>query len=61
MAAGGSDVIAKVVLQNNAQLAGYNFGELAGSSVAGKVYLDANNNGVFDSGESGIGGVTVIW
>jgi uncharacterized repeat protein (TIGR01451 family) len=59
MAAGGSDVIAKVVLAANTNLTAYNFGELAGSSIAGNVYVDANNNGVFDSGETGIAGVTV--
>jgi uncharacterized repeat protein (TIGR01451 family) len=35
-----------------------NFGELAGS-IAGRVWLDANNNGVVDPGENGIAGVTV--
>ncbi|GGC88706.1 SdrD B-like domain-containing protein [Undibacterium terreum] len=34
------------------------FGELAGS-IAGSVYLDANNNGVREAAESGIAGVTV--
>ncbi|MCX7700748.1 MAG: SpaA isopeptide-forming pilin-related protein, partial [Gemmataceae bacterium] len=29
------------------------------SSLSGNVYLDLNDNGVFDSGESGIDGVTV--
>jgi hypothetical protein len=29
------------------------------SSLSGYVYFDANNNGVFDDGESGIAGVTV--
>src|SRR5262249_43948954 len=37
----------------------YNFGELKPGSVAGHVYEDDNNNGVIDSGEPGIGGVTV--
>ena len=59
VAVGGSDVITKVVLQNNAQLIGYNFGELQASSIAGNVYVDTNNNGVFETGEIGIGGVTV--
>lgn len=35
---------------------GNNFGEIAGS-LAGVVYLDANNNGQQDVGENGIGGV----
>ncbi len=37
----------------------YNFGELRPSKVSGFVYLDANNNGSRDSGETGISGVTV--
>lgn len=37
----------------------YNFGELKLGSIAGNVYEDRNNNGVFDSGETGIAGVTV--
>lgn len=32
------------------------FGELLGSSVAGTVYYDANNNGILDSGEPGLQG-----
>ena len=59
VAAGGADVITKVVLQTNAKLANYNFGELPGSSIAGTVYADLNNNGVIDSGETGIAGVTL--
>lgn len=56
---GGADTISKVVLGTNALLYGYNFGELVGSSISGTVYFDANNNGVFDSGETGIGGVAI--
>jgi protocatechuate 3,4-dioxygenase beta subunit len=37
----------------------YNFGELLPANLSGFVYLDANNNGVKDSGEKGISGVTV--
>ena len=37
---------------------GNNFGELA-ASIAGNVWLDANNNGVRDPGEAGIAGVSV--
>jgi protocatechuate 3,4-dioxygenase beta subunit len=35
-----------------------NFGETV-STLSGYVYVDSNNNGVFDAGESGIGGVTI--
>ncbi len=37
----------------------YTFGELAPASLAGIVYLDANNDGVTQAGESGLAGVTV--
>ena len=36
-----------------------NFAELAPAGIAGFVYSDANNDGVKQGGESGIGGVTV--
>jgi protocatechuate 3,4-dioxygenase beta subunit len=36
-----------------------NFGEIKPSSLAGFVYYDANNNGVKDPGEPGIGGTTI--
>ncbi len=50
-----------VVVINALPLAGStgnDFGELAGS-IAGRVWLDANNNGVFDPGETGIAGIAV--
>ncbi|HEV8062677.1 MAG TPA: SdrD B-like domain-containing protein, partial [Gemmataceae bacterium] len=37
----------------------YNFGELLASSLAGKVYVDANDNGVLDPSEAGIAAVTL--
>ena len=37
----------------------YNFAHLGFSSLAGSVYLDANNNGAKDPAETGISGVTV--
>ena len=39
-------------------LSNQNFGETL-STLSGAVYVDTNNNGVFDGGESGIGGVTI--
>ncbi|MEJ1959117.1 MAG: SdrD B-like domain-containing protein [Nitrosomonadales bacterium] len=39
---------------------GYNFGEVTPlGSIAGKIYIDANNNGVADAGETPLVGVTV--
>ncbi len=37
----------------------YDFGELLPASLSGYVYVDANNNGVFDSGETPISGVVL--
>ncbi|HEY3900126.1 MAG TPA: SdrD B-like domain-containing protein [Chthoniobacter sp.] len=57
----GSDTITNVVIPTHSTTAGvgYNFGELQGSSLAGSVYVDANNNGTRDGGETGIAGVQV--
>jgi uncharacterized repeat protein (TIGR01451 family) len=60
VAAGGLDVIAAVVLPARGALTDYDFGEIRpASSVAGYVYVDANNNGVRDAGEAAIAGVMV--
>jgi large repetitive protein len=37
-----------------------NFGEVPTSRIAGTVYADNNNNGTIDSGEGGLGGVTLV-
>ncbi len=49
---------------NNVQATNYNFGErpievVPNNSIGGFVYIDANDNGVFDIGEQPIGGVTI--
>ncbi len=57
--------IASIVLNNNGnanEVSGSpenNFSEVEPASIAGNVYYDANDNGIFDADESGIGGVTV--
>jgi uncharacterized repeat protein (TIGR01451 family) len=57
--------IVGIVLNNNGnadEVSGSpenNFSEVLPASIAGNVYHDANNNGIFDPGESGIGGVAV--
>ncbi|MDO5552745.1 MAG: SdrD B-like domain-containing protein [Planctomycetia bacterium] len=37
----------------------YNFGELKLGSIAGNVFEDRNDNGIFDDGEAGIGSVLI--
>ena len=53
-----NDVISNIVVRSGDTGTGYNFGELAGG-IGGQVYVDLNNNGVRDAGETGIPGVTV--
>lgn len=60
--AGGSahnpgDLLDGVVLVGGQSGLNYNFGELLPGCISGYVYVDANNNGVFDAGESPIAGV----
>ena len=54
------NVIAGIALGIGQAGASFDFGELASTSLAGFVYIDANKNGVRDAGETaGIGGVTL--
>jgi uncharacterized repeat protein (TIGR01451 family) len=55
----GVEMISNVNMPPNTDAVNYNFGELKGGSLSGFVYLDGNNNGVMDAGESGIPGATV--
>lgn len=54
----GADQFTAVVLTNNDTGINYNFGE-RGASLSGSVYRDLNDDGVFDGGETGIGGATL--
>lgn len=53
-----NDVISGINVTAGAAGTGYHFGEL-GVSLAGAVYVDSNNNGIRDAGESGIAGTTI--
>jgi uncharacterized repeat protein (TIGR01451 family) len=55
----GTHAITSIQLAANTDATNYNFGELKGGSLAGFVYLDANDNGVMDTGDTGIGNVTL--
>ncbi len=55
----GVDVLSNVSLVSGNSGINYNFGELLPASIAGFVYVDANNNGVKSSGKSPIPGTTV--
>ncbi len=60
---GGSTAVNDVISAINVAPAqngtGYTFGELVPSSLSGFVFIDTDNDGIFDLGESGQGGVTV--
>jgi uncharacterized repeat protein (TIGR01451 family) len=60
--AGGSpkfDQIAAIALPQNTAATGYNFGELRPASLAGSVFLDADNDSARGVLETGIAGVTI--
>lgn len=55
----GNDRIVKVKLDPGTDAKKYDFGELPPARISGYVYSDADNDGVFDSGEEPLAGVTV--
>ena len=55
----GSSQVSSIVVSQGQMGTSYNFGELLPSSLAGTIYLDSNDNGVLDSGEAGISGVSL--
>ena len=54
-----NDQISAIDLPVDIDATDYNFGELAPASLAGFVYADTDNDGVFDLAETGILGVTI--
>lgn len=54
-----NDHISGIRLVAAERATGYNFGELKAGTLSGTVYLDSNGNGLHDSTEPGIPGVTV--
>ncbi|KNZ32501.1 MAG: hypothetical protein AD742_12255 [Methylibium sp. NZG] len=52
--------IAAIPLGINQASPNHNFAEVPGSSIAGRVFSDSNNNGVVDGNESGIATVTLV-
>ena len=53
------DVLSSINLEGGDDSINNNFGETLPASISGYVYYDANDNGVFDSAETGISGATV--
>jgi len=54
-----NDAIANIILKPGDASINNNFGELLPASISGTVFSDANNNGIQNSGEIGIAGVTI--
>ncbi|MEE9379901.1 MAG: hypothetical protein V3V03_00710, partial [Hyphomonadaceae bacterium] len=48
--------IQAIVLNEGIDATGYEFAEYTSADISGAIYLDANNNGVLDGSDSGIGG-----
>ncbi len=59
LAVNPGDQIEAIVISSGQAGLEYNFGELAPVSLSGYVYVDANNNGIRESGETPLDGVTV--
>src|ERR1700761_7919581 len=55
----GNDVVSGIVLVDGATATDYTFGELQPASLSGFAYVDSNDDGVKQGGESGIANVTV--
>ena len=55
----GDDVVSEIMLLSAVDAVEYNFCEIPPADLCGWVYVDANNNGQRDTGEVGIGGVTL--
>ncbi len=53
------NILGSIVISSNQNGINYNFGEVLPVTLAGTVYEDKNDNGVLDSGEPGIPGVTL--
>ncbi|MDZ4783214.1 MAG: SdrD B-like domain-containing protein, partial [Planctomycetia bacterium] len=57
---GGNDLITSINLGPGVTATGYDFCENEPVSLSGYVYVDLDNDGIRDAGESGIAGVTLV-
>ncbi len=55
-----SAIVGVALLTGGASSSANNFAELPAAEIAGTVYADNNNNGLIDSGETGLAGVTLV-
>ncbi|QIF03840.1 SdrD B-like domain-containing protein [Roseimicrobium sp. ORNL1] len=56
----GNDVFTNINLSENFNGVNNNFGELVPATLRGFVYVDADNDGIFDAGETPLAGVEVV-
>lgn len=54
------DMLSDIALLGGEDSIGNDFGEVRPARLSGNVYHDANDNGLFEASEDGIGGVTLI-
>ncbi len=54
----GNDVLSAIIVSSNDSGISYNFSELS-SAIAGYVYVDYDNDGIFDNGEAPLPSVTI--
>jgi uncharacterized repeat protein (TIGR01451 family) len=61
LASGAADLVERIVLAEAQSASGYLFAELppSGASLAGRVFVDANDNGTLDGSERGLAGVSI--
>lgn len=52
--------ISGIVLNPGPGSSSNNFGEYQSSAISGRVFLDVNANAIFDSGDSGLSGVSIV-
>jgi protocatechuate 3,4-dioxygenase beta subunit len=53
------DLIDAITLAGGVKAKNYNFGEIRPASIAGRVFVDLNDNNAYDSGETLLSGVTI--
>lgn len=56
---GSTDEVRAIALGREEAATGYLFGELVSASLAGRVCVDSNDNGICEAGEKGIQGVSI--
>ncbi len=54
-----NDLVSNITLSSGDAVSGITFGELEAASLSGVVFMDADDDGVLDTSEAGIAGVTV--